>query len=65
MQVYYALKHPDGTKSFDYWLLKQAHLARKFYVGTYYIPSKKMYTAVFKRIALPTRGRSSRLPQTS
>ncbi|ABU82038.1 hypothetical protein Igni_0856 [Ignicoccus hospitalis KIN4/I] len=50
LQVYYALKHPDGTKSFDYWLLKQAHLARKFYVGTYYIPSKKMYTAVFKRI---------------
>jgi len=50
LRLYYALKHPDGTKAYDYWLLKQAHLARKFYVGTYYIPSKKMFTPVFKRL---------------
>ncbi|NPA85164.1 MAG: YkgJ family cysteine cluster protein [Crenarchaeota archaeon] len=48
--MYYALKHPDGTKAYDYWLLKQAHLARKFYVGTYYIPSKRLYAPVFKAL---------------
>ncbi len=48
--MYYALKHPTGRKAYDYWLIKQASLVRKFYIGTYYIPSKKMYTAVFKRI---------------
>ncbi len=50
MQVYYALRPPDGTKAYDYWLIKQASIARKFYVGTYYIPSKRLFTAVFKRL---------------
>ncbi len=48
--MYYALKHPTGQKAYDYWLIKQAFLARKFYLGTYYLPSKKMYTPVFKRL---------------
>jgi len=48
--IFYALKPPDGTKTYDFWLLKQASMARKFYIGTYYIPSEKLYVPVFKRI---------------
>ncbi|UXD22597.1 hypothetical protein IPA_06565 [Ignicoccus pacificus DSM 13166] len=50
IKIYYALKPPNGTKAYDFWLLKQASKARKFYMGTYYIPSKKLYVPVFKRI---------------
>ncbi len=50
IEIYYALKPPNGTKAYDFWLLKQASLARRHYIGTYYIPSKKLYVPVFKRL---------------
>ncbi|ALU12226.1 hypothetical protein EYM_01605 [Ignicoccus islandicus DSM 13165] len=44
------MRPPNGTKSYDYWLLKQASLARRYYIGTFYVPSKNLYSPVFRRI---------------
>ncbi len=48
----YALKQPNGRPEWDFYLLDWAARLKKFYVGTFYVPSRQELVAVFK----PTPG---------
>ncbi len=56
--MYYILKPPNGTRAYDYWLIKEASKARRALMGVYYLPSSKRYGPVFDFSRLPPKVRN-------